>query len=273
MQEQQIHPHKVTKPIQLLAAWLVGLIIINGLFLGTSIKLEPDSWERGALIAASIINVPVFLFALFTLQTKFRAELQEDTFYSEYLSKKTANVVHLDKNASQDTKIEILERKIFEIATRLPESVSALATPDFRPQLDWAFWPVALNETLSDYRQIRIALREANIPLTEIFGGGLNKPKNRIISLSYSIPASHKAQILRVLLPFSFDGIQLWEPVSEADENEDVYIGSYGATTYAPITDELEEILEGEVEDVDLQHYYQKFRKNTSIANKDTGIN
>ena len=69
-----IEPHKVTKPMQLLAAWLVGLIITNAIFLASAINFDKDSWERGALVVSAIVNVPIFLYALFILQTRFRAE-------------------------------------------------------------------------------------------------------------------------------------------------------------------------------------------------------
>lgn len=88
MKEQRIEPHKVTKPIQLLAAWMVGLVVTNSSFLIAAVQMADESWERGCLVIAAVANVPVFLFALFLLQTRFRAELQEDTYYSEYLSKK-----------------------------------------------------------------------------------------------------------------------------------------------------------------------------------------
>jgi hypothetical protein len=88
MGQERILPHKVTKPIQLVAAWLVGLVLIDGCFLGTALYLSGSEWARIVLIMASIINVPLFLGAIFLLQTKFRAELQEDTFYSQYLAKK-----------------------------------------------------------------------------------------------------------------------------------------------------------------------------------------
>jgi hypothetical protein len=122
--DHHIEPHKVTKPMQLLAAWLVGLIITNTLFLTSAIHFEKDSWESGALVVAAIINVPIFLFALFILQTRFRAELQEDSFYSEYLSKKKAAVIRVDSNSALDTRIDEIERQLVRL-TPLPQPPSA----------------------------------------------------------------------------------------------------------------------------------------------------
>lgn len=261
MTEQKIEPHKVTKPIQLLAAWLVGLIATNGIFLMTALQLEPNTWERGALVVSSVINVPLFLLALFILQTRFRAELQEDTFYSEYLSKKTAAVVRIDKNAAQDTRLEELERQVFRMVE------SKLSSSELPPNdgvahnnsLDWTDWAIALNERHPKFGEIREALRAAEIPLAEIFRGVLSDilPAKWVIAMSYHLPVAHKAFLLRILLPFGFDGIQFWEPQREAEENEDVYIGSYGVDIYAQVTPELEVLVNKRVEAVDLSHYYK----------------
>ena len=81
----KIEPHRITKPIQLLAAWLLGLIIVNGTFLVAAAQITKPDWASACLAIASIVNVPLFLISIFLLQTKFRPEMQEDTFYSKYL--------------------------------------------------------------------------------------------------------------------------------------------------------------------------------------------
>lgn len=263
MTEQRIEPHKVTKPIQLLAAWLVGLIVTNGIFLTSALHLEAGTWERGALVISAIANVPLFLLALFILQTRFRAELQEDTYYSEYLSKKTATVIRIDKNSAQDSRLEELERQVLRIAETkaLPQTQPMpVANGSQNNALDWTNWAVALNDLHPRFDQIREALRSADVPLAEIFDGHREPPNLWIIALSYHLPVSHKAHLLRVLLPFGFDGIQFWEPQREAEENEDVYIGSYGGGTYARVTTELEALVNKKVEAADLSHYYKRHK-------------
>jgi hypothetical protein len=85
MNNSQIIPEKVTRPIQLLAAWLTGLIIINGAFLITATQMTSHPWASGALVIAAIVNVPLFLISIFLLQTRYRPEMQEDVYYSKYL--------------------------------------------------------------------------------------------------------------------------------------------------------------------------------------------
>ena len=85
MPEVEIKPDKITKPIQLLAGWLAGLILTNSGFLIAAAKISEPKWASGALVVVAILNVPLFLAALFLLQTKFRPHIQEDRYFSEYL--------------------------------------------------------------------------------------------------------------------------------------------------------------------------------------------
>lgn len=255
--DRSIQPHKVTKPIQLLAAWMVGLVVTNATFLTAATYLSSSDWGRGALIVASITNVPLFIISLFVLQTKFRAELQEDHFYADYLSKKTASIVRMDKNAVQDSRLEALEREVGRFGSTHSANGVLADGPD---RLDWSKWPVGLNRLHPRFDEIRAALRDAGIPLTEIFGNVDDTPSRWVISLSNSLPTTHKVAILRALTPFQFDGFSFWDPVREADETEDVYIGSYGNRSFATIGDSLGRLLEKNVEEVDLRHYYSRHK-------------
>ena len=252
--EQRIEPHKVTKPIQLLAAWMVGLVVTNSSFLIAASQMTDHSWEKVFLVVAAVINVPVFLIALFLLQTRFRAELQEDTYYSEYLSKKTSTPIKLDKNTEQDARIERIERLVSQLSAQKIEQDNNLSAEG---ELDWTEWPVSLNRYHPNFRQIKAALKAAKIPITSYFGHKGKLPNRWVISLSKFLPITHKTAILRELMPFKFDGFQLWEPMREADENEDVYIGSYGSSPVAPINKELRELIkQDDIEESDLAFLY-----------------
>lgn len=86
--KQQIRPERITRPFQLLAAWLTGLVAIDGAFLTAAKYLSEPTWVPGLLVAAAVVNVPLFLVAIFILQTRFRPEMQEDAYYSKYLEDK-----------------------------------------------------------------------------------------------------------------------------------------------------------------------------------------
>ena len=245
-----IQPQLVTRPIQLLAAWLVGLVCLDGIFLEVALRLDARAWERGGLVVAAILNVPVFLAAMFTLQTRFRAELQDDAHYAQYLSKKT----------SETLTVRRIDGSTDALPQPVPDAPRGAATDAGATSgLDWSRWRIAVNDHLPRFAEIRAALRVAGIPVAEIFGNAQREtsapPDNWVVSLNRALPAPHKAALLRVLRPFGLDGFQLWRPVADADESEDVYIGSYGVATYARFTDELDALLAGTPDDADLDRY------------------
>lgn len=261
LDKPQIQPQHVTKPIQLLAAWLVGLVCIDGIFLEVALRLQ-SGWERGWLVLAAILNVPAFLTAMFTLQTRFRAELQDDPHYAQYLSKKTSESLTVKRID------EAADARPLPPAS-LPDAGRANDTEDHET-LDWSPWRIAINDHLPRFTAIRDALRAARIPVVEIFGNAhlpsSAPPDNWVVSLNRALPIAHKAELLRVLLPFGLDGFQLWRPVADADESEDVYIGSYGVTQYAAFSDELAELLDGDIEDADLDHYRRRHKVREELA-------
>ncbi len=93
MAEPKIEPHRITKPMQLLAAWLAGLAIVDASFLTAAAMIQTPSWVPGLLVVAAVVNVPLFLIGLFLLQTKFRPEMQEDIYYLRYLETKNPKSV------------------------------------------------------------------------------------------------------------------------------------------------------------------------------------
>lgn len=112
MTDPQITPHRITKPIQLLAAWLVGLSIVNASFLTGAAKILQPDWVPGLLTVAAVVNVPLFLICLFLLQTKFRPEMQEDSYYSQYWDKKYfAKPINSELKALDEIVTEDLESK------------------------------------------------------------------------------------------------------------------------------------------------------------------
>jgi len=87
MAEPQIQPHRITKPIQMLAVWMLALILLDGSFLTAAGLLTKPEWLPPLLVIAAIAFVLLFLIALFLLQTKFRPQLQEDAYYADYLER------------------------------------------------------------------------------------------------------------------------------------------------------------------------------------------
>jgi hypothetical protein len=130
MAERHIAPEKVTKPIQLLAAWLVGLIVVNASFLLAAQQIGSPSWAAGALVVAAIANVPIFIAALFLLQTKFRPQMQEDSYYAQYLrSEREFSVGMVDGKATE----AITAKAIEDAALRIANSLGAAGAGKEKP--------------------------------------------------------------------------------------------------------------------------------------------
>ena len=86
MSKLEIKPHKISKPFQLLAAWLVALVLIDGFFLWAASKIESPSWISPFLVISSVIITIVFIRIIFLLQTKYRSQLQDDEYYNKWLN-------------------------------------------------------------------------------------------------------------------------------------------------------------------------------------------
>ena len=264
--KQKIDPQKVTKPIQLLAAWLVGLIIVNGSFLTAASLLEAGSLERVVLVVASVINVPIFLIAMFLLQTRFRPELQEDAFYSQYLNKKTNKLVKLTKDDKIEIELTSIRKQIEGLVNQSgligdqQKKLAKNAHSQFR-------WRVSLNDHLDNFDEIRKALKSEKIVLSEIFGSTNTdeKPDRKVISISPDVDFDSKKRILLLGSRVGMEGYDYFDP-EEQEITEQILIGSYGYRkgSYIPLEPKLIQLLESDPDPIDLQYYEAKNRKRSS---------
>ena len=242
---EKIKSEKITKPIQLLASWLVGLVSINILFLVTALKIT--GWQSTLLIIASIVNVPLFLICIFILQTKFRPELQEDLFYAEYLSKKT-------------NKIKIVPRRINnEIHNKSIINIEKKNSADKSKLLEYS---ISINDYLSNFKEIRALFKDKNIPIHNIFGktyGTDSRPKGKIVSINYAMSFAAKIELFTLLLDFKLDGYNYYDPSTEPD-GEDVVIGSYNSKRIlCPFNNEFKKMLMNKPELVDLLYFEKDY--------------
>jgi len=204
--KKNIEPSKITKPIQLLAAWLAGLILVNGSFLTSANLLSSPTWAAGLLIIASILNVPLFLIALFLLQTKFRPEMQEDEFYAKYLESRYSsdsgtNEVIISQPQGSPPRIHLPSRSDGE--TRL-----------------------MVNDMLTNYSDIRGELLKADIKINSTFGSiseNPDVPPHLLFSFGRWIDIPLLQKVIRVL----GDKIDYVSLVPDGWEADTIYIGSY----------------------------------------------
>lgn len=218
MEKSQISPDKITKPIQLLGAWLVGLLTIDSAFLVAAIRMDASSWQSCALTVAAIVNVPMFICALFLLQTKFRPELQEDSFYSTYLSNRT----------NEPIKIPRCEALINELEKRL-DAIERVSSEESTKNGDISTiskFSYGVNVQLNNKENILSALKSHGVLGVREFGQGARPPKQLKVAVTESISKNELSEILKLAQSLGFTHYGFLEPFEKIEE--DVLFGAYG---------------------------------------------
>jgi len=217
MNNKNIKPEKITKPLQLLGAWLVGLFSINSCFLVAASNMEQDSTGSLLLIGSAIVNVPIFLASVFILQTKFRPEMQEDQYYSVYLSSKTNQKVYVPKS---ERNLKELEKQIVTLNTRL----SSFIERDIKEQLKETKF--AINECLSSSGTYEANLKAYGIKTVNLFGAE-NSPLTEVVAISTYLPSELRDEVISLVKQLGFKQYAYFDNVDEESE-EMVIIGAYG---------------------------------------------
>jgi hypothetical protein len=213
-------------------------------------------------VIAAIVNVPIFLIAIFVLQTKFRPELQEDAFYSKYLDSKTNTVVKVGK-------LDLIEKEI----ENLRKNISSHVLPAQTDSRGFEWGNISINDHLKDCSQIRQYFKDNSIPIYDIFGNArdtVDAPKGRYISIDHGVNFSVLIEILKIGVKFKMDGYAYYS-AHEEESNDDVLFGSYLDRAYFPIGEKLDAILSNKPEPVDLKLFEREceITPNKKI-NKDT---
>jgi hypothetical protein len=204
---------QVTKPIQLLAAWLVGLIAIDSTFLGASALISSPDWAAGALVVAAIANVPIFLACLFLLQTRFRPEMQEDSFYSR----------HLERRYSEQTQ-KFTTIEIPAPASEKPHGFDAVAHVTTTVKKSTY---LAVNDLMPNYLQILNKLADVGLRPSETFGStsvSKEAPSVFIVCVGGNTPARVAKKIIAAVQDCGLEGVGIGHEPGDRDR---VYVGAY----------------------------------------------
>lgn len=219
MEKSQIAPEKITKPIQLLGAWLVGLLTVDCVFLIAAAKMDTTSWQSGALTVAAIINVPLFIGALFLLQTRFRPELQEDSYYSTYLSNRTNEPIKVSRDEALinviEKRLELIDRDIKECTAPIEKGVPNLSRLSF-----------AINVQLENKIEIASELRLLGVLGYGEFGEMSDKPEPLKVAIAESVSKAELHEILKLAKNLGFTHYGFIEHFEDIEE--DVLFGAYG---------------------------------------------
>lgn len=212
MTEHRINPEKVTTPIQLLAAWLVGLLTIDSCFLFAATQFDAESWQSGALTVAAIVNVPLFIGAVFLLQTRFRPELQEDSYYSTYLNQKTNEEISILAVPSTEDSI---------VGDELDQEGPS------EPMASWESLKIGVNENLANGKRIDEYLASRGVLTYSTFGENSDPPELMKIAIKRSLPKQQVWDIIEAAGALDFEYFGYIR--DEEEISEDVLFGAYGS--------------------------------------------
>lgn len=211
----QIVPDKVTRPIQLLAAWLTGLIVINGSFLSGASFIQNPKWASGLLVVAAVCNVPIFIFSIFLLQTKFRPEMQEDIYYSKYLERKY----------SPETQKEefVIKSSTVQSAVRYdPDPVVDMSSYNYEG------YHISINDLLPDYQKIFLELMDQKFRIGKSFGSTSDTkapPKLFVMGIPDGAPIEMVQLLIKMLRKYGLKAISRRRRSSSV--SKEIIIGSY----------------------------------------------
>lgn len=252
---QEITPQNVTKPIQLLAAWLVGLILVDGSFLTAAKILTSPSWLGASLVIAAIANVPLFLICIFVLQTRFRPEMQEDSFYARYLEVQNATrtvvslgddttrlrEVVIDATSSMADVLKAVDSAVGDIRSQIAGGSEAVSEPvrrsilasrsvleRARQKLKWSAYAIHVNDHLGSYQAIVDVLCASGLANVITFGVAkkvMTGPKYSVITLGKNVPV----RMLSIVVELVADMEPWYINLTEEDTSVgNVYLGAYG---------------------------------------------
>jgi hypothetical protein len=178
--------------------------------------------------------VPLFLAALFLLQTKFRPEMQEDVYYAK----------HLERVYSSHTRqTELIEfKQDARIVTRRKDRGQRIAIQ--RP----ADVAISINDLLPKYKELAAALASRGIVADSTFGSISDPPippRRFVIAVGPGVPVSVVKEVVGISSQFGLEGL------ADASHKEPVdihvgrvYIGAYASDEEGQFTRITRDVLE-----------------------------
>jgi len=250
MTQNNIKPEKITKPIQLLAVWLLGLILLVSAFLTAAGTIKHPDWLPALFGISALSIIPLFLILIFLLQTRFRPQMQEDSFYSEYLNK---NTLEMESRSIEETVAALttkIDDKIVELSSITQEQISILSktiidisgkahlssalTSELRTQPTKTFEKfmndsttnIQVNVKLNNLSDIITFLNKHSLKVDRLFGDSEKHeiPKVALLSFGMGVNVDVLKETVDGLKGLGLTHIKLAEgPISK----HNIYIGSY----------------------------------------------
>jgi hypothetical protein len=265
MENHNIKPEKITKPIQLLAVWLIGLILMVSALLTAAGTINKPLWLPVFFSISEVSIIPLFLVLIFLLQTKFRPQMQEDEYYSKFLNSNTLELEEIPTNEiliesmtnridekfielSSITKEQItfLQDAIIEIRGKAPNTKNIVPSKELKNELKTfdkfirdTKTNVSVNLHLDKVDEIISTLIEKNIKIDSFFGKNDKQKKPDVFLLAFGDNVDFET-LKTTILSIKKYGLTHIKNSAETIKNN-LYIGSYGykTTNIAILDDEL----------------------------------
>ncbi len=265
MQEHQIKAEKITKPIQLLAAWLIGLILLVSAILTAAATIKSPSWLPAFFAISAISIIPIFLILIFLLQTKFRPEMQEDSFYSKYLDKNTMTFEYIDRNEStilettklrediilisEKTKAELEEiRKLIDSDGLKTNEEKAIETiiensdnrlEELKNIVKFSNIDLRINVQLPKYSEITQIVQKIGFTKFEEFGQSRAMPKLFLASFGREVSLEVIRDLIFDLIPCGLSYVKETSPITRnTPRGTTIFLGSLSTHERKIIVDE-----------------------------------
>lgn len=248
MSDKNIKPEKITKPIQLLAVWLIGLILIESSLLTAAGVINEPGWLPVFFGISAVSIIPVFLILIFLLQTKYRPQIQEDEYYSKYLDKNTMQFVDVSKKPNLP--IELIRKEMYQIVKETQNNLinikSSVDKGESKERLEslisnsdskiselekivkYASINLHINKTINSYREIIAEVKKIGFPRYEEFGEE-EIPQNFLVSFTKTISPIIVKELLVEIIPHGATYVSLVsdEQRIEREYGDAIFIGSY----------------------------------------------
>lgn len=247
MENHNIKPEKITKPIQLLAVWLIGLILIVSALLTAAGTINQPSWLPAFFSISAVCIIPLFLALIFLLQTRFRPQMQEDEYYSKYLN---SNTLELESNLPQfdvESLTNKIDEKLIELSLITKNEIQSLKDSfakispvevkadssqkgdliKFDKFIKDSKTTILINTKLDKFEEIVGALGRLSIRIDRFFGNSDRQEVPAIFLLSFGKDVDF--EIVKILIFKLKDfGLMYISNVKDAYSNNNLYVGSYG---------------------------------------------
>lgn len=231
--------HKLGKSTQLSAVLILGLVLVDAVFLSAAGLLAESGWVTGVLVVAAVLNVPFFVWCVFRLQTKYRPELQDDEYYFKY-RKSLVRGGHIYKQSDEVFSLEpgwTLERVRAEELKEFEKFVeSAGLVRDQRFELgvferyEWDEKRISLNVRLDRSEDLLKLLRVLGYPDIGWFGteDGLEPPSGFVLAFGIGFNLNEIKRFLLTMEQFDPDRVVFAEDERKFNEFENqILVGVY----------------------------------------------